>query len=116
MRISDWSSDVCSSDLRNVEPGNVIGDTQMCARHWLAVTSYPNAEDAQQSAVPAARQPRTIQKVERIDTRDQSHQKTNQQVRERQRDTQQGARHGGKMRSEERRAGKEGVSRCRYRG
>src|SRR3546814_11051448 len=92
MRISDWSSDVCSSDLRNVEPGNVIGDTQMCARHWLAVTSYPNAEDAQQSAVPAARQPRTIQKVERIDTRDQSHQQANQQVPDRPRaDRQTGA-------------------------
>src|SRR3546814_20213700 len=26
MRISDWSSDVCSSDLRFVQPGHVDGD------------------------------------------------------------------------------------------
>src|SRR3546814_17482023 len=27
MRISDWSSDVCSSDLRGYDPGAVIGDS-----------------------------------------------------------------------------------------
>src|SRR3546814_7875649 len=39
MRISDWSSDVCSSDLRDrnqlaVEPGRGLGTNQLVERLW----------------------------------------------------------------------------------
>src|SRR3546814_7331263 len=48
MRISDWSSDVCSSDLGGVRPSPVQGSHQFQTRHG------PDASTAQEQVRPSA--------------------------------------------------------------
>src|SRR3546814_19074423 len=51
MRISDWSSDVCSSDLRTLQ---ALGDTELQAQVGTAVD---DALTASQNKAPQRRQP-----------------------------------------------------------
>src|SRR3546814_2333371 len=58
MRISDWSSDVCSSDLADVEPGDGAGDEAAVAmpgdQHGEAPARTLRLRHHQQPAVPEA--------------------------------------------------------------
>src|SRR3546814_9361240 len=51
MRISDWSSDVCSSDLANRRPGAVIGRRELLAAGVAALT-VPAVARAQYTRMP----------------------------------------------------------------
>src|SRR3546814_18727654 len=90
MRISDWSSDVCSSDLQAPDNGyGQLAASKICADSGVALT--PNKTplqlaDSQFNGVFSWHQARA------------------------------GVRHRYSIRSEERRVGKECVSTCRSRG
>src|SRR3546814_4909013 len=88
MRISDWSSDVCSSDLRHFDPGH----------HFLG---YGRDLDGLESTLVTARErPERLQAIAEA-----GHRKVREEF---------GNLHNVK-RSEERRVGKECVSTCRSR-
>src|SRR3546814_12029335 len=106
MRISDWSSDVCSSDLRKPvvsetdtgheqEVGRAFGQVMRVALAMASQLAQHRARLRQQHQQELERAAREQQGV--IDAREQ-------QLRTAARD-----------RSEERRVGKEGVSTCRSR-
>src|SRR3546814_17524782 len=50
MRISDWSSDVCSSDLRCADPARVVGDEIRRHRCEHAGRAAPDAGDDEETA------------------------------------------------------------------
>src|SRR3546814_6883568 len=81
MRISDWSSDVCSSDLRSWKDGISLRDSRSLAPSRRGGREAPSWSPLQAAGYSAA-QRRQMSK---------------------------------KLRSEERRVGKECVSTCRYR-
>src|SRR3546814_13058701 len=95
MRISDWSSDVCSSDLQIIDQlvsgiaSHVVGHALGAARHCAIMLALRRARFARlgEREAGCAKTPRT----DRI------------------------AKHVA-IRSEARRVGKECVSTCRYRG
>src|SRR3546814_11645700 len=97
MRISDWSSDVCSSDLRDVRRFDA-GDGAGLSRRV----------DGQLPPQPGTVQVRGRRRVRQFTLR-RDHQAQHRDVRGRDRGVQVG-------RSEERRVGKECVSTCRARG
>src|SRR3546814_15561484 len=92
MRISDWSSDVCSSDLRHVQVGR--------RQNTMIV------EDVAMFGAQAGKLENPGQEIDRYQV-EYVHEDDPQEDRERQR------RH--KMRSEERHVGKEWFSTCRSR-
>src|SRR3546814_16921327 len=102
MRISDWSSDVCSSDLRGPEQGDV-GCAEGNARYKHGQEA-DLGDDAGQPTLAVARDVIGDREAE---------QRRNHRHRE-------AEAYGGQRRpaerSEERRVGKEGVSTCKSRG
>src|SRR3546814_18328579 len=92
MRISDWSSDVCSSDLRGVG----AGESAACAG-WRPAT-HANAECADHERRSAGGMT-MLKKDFGLSVKDVSDEGTFE---------------GYASRSEERRVGKECVSTCRY--
>src|SRR3546814_14492816 len=98
MRISDWSSDVCSSDLTTLLAGTIAGvyaqkgklnQAKSSYENYYAMSSLQQTEEAQKSLKEAKT---TIEEVV-------LHDKTSSSP---------------EARSEERRVGKECVSTCRY--
>src|SRR3546814_18632992 len=99
MRISDWSSDVCSSDLFGAEPlGELAEEIEFTARRSIEMRVFPD------ELVPAVAKLRPL--YER--TMELFEKETNPLVERR-------APFGRAGRSEERRVGKECVSTCRSR-
>src|SRR3546814_16847379 len=98
MRISDWSSDVCSSDLREMF---VASDLAAIVRHTTTVAHLDDGEIASVTATgfTTYRQDltTTAKSATVVDVDPSSYD-------------------AGEHRSEERRVGKEGVSTCRSRG
>src|SRR3546814_17598037 len=87
MRISDWSSDVCSSDLIGNQPPVRLGDVEVAG-------DFPGVEDrhpADADPCGAGGEPEAVDRHHRGIIQHLGH------------------------RSEERRGGKECVSKCRYR-
>src|SRR3546814_18091026 len=97
MRISDWSSDVCSSDLGEWELGKVVGPVQRqsveVAKVWVDLGSL--FDDGRQFVTDDAQRELARSGLCRISGGDKCH--------------------CAAARSEERRVGKEGVSTCRSR-
>src|SRR3546814_13456073 len=100
MRISDWSSDVCSSDLKSRvdQLGLDLMSRNNGTRHETAFTVSIEARDGVTTGISAAARARTIS-VAIDSSKDREHIVTPGHV----------------FRSAERRVGKEGVSTCRSR-
>src|SRR3546814_19312854 len=111
MRISDWSSDVCSSDLLFMQHG-VVGDRMLEIGALLAVRQF-----AVQQQVAGLEEGRLLGQVGNVVAAIEQHAFIAVDVG----DLALGAggrgetRVVGEIRSEERRVGKECVSTCRYR-
>src|SRR3546814_6736758 len=60
MRISDWSSDVCSSDLTRYSPAKLNADTPRSRSLTISARTAGGAERCGQSARVHARQPSPI--------------------------------------------------------
>src|SRR3546814_2071406 len=86
MRISDWSSDVCSSDLARANRGEDLGAAVEPVAE-AALTEEAAAPVAEEAAAPVAEETPAVEAAPAVDT----------------------------ARSEERRVGKECVSTCRSR-
>src|SRR3546814_9046075 len=87
MRISDWSSDVCSSDLIFLKPVPIVPSTEIDRPELTLFDARTTSLDVRQKSIDSG----TIPKVDLFFQ-------------------------GGYGRSEERRVGKECVSTCRSRG
>src|SRR3546814_8264817 len=74
MRISDWSSDVCSSDLQHVSPGKQRN--RMVCKSPVARTLEPNADFTMMILGNAS----GIKRLLRIDGRPEPHPPTNMRV------------------------------------
>src|SRR3546814_17103548 len=96
MRISDWSSDVCSSDLAAIAQVDARSWDQADAGRLLPRESAHHARDAAAIAKAKRAVPKQCGSGEQLLGRRRAAQK-------------------GEMRSEERREGKECVSTCRSR-
>src|SRR3546814_17781624 len=123
MRISDWSSDVCSSDLcGNAHGGDAYTDHHFLRRRLRALldrvqdaleavedhggrSKHPRSADKPGSAITRAPERLHILRRAEIEL-DTDGDKDDQQKRDRE---------DGLKRTEERRGGKEGVSTCRSR-
>src|SRR3546814_11085082 len=112
MRISDWSSDVCSSDLATVLLHRTDDDRAQLAidryrrddrRRWKAAPDKNTGAIASANLIRADAT-RGIEQVDEVTTRLAKRIRPDVVVR------------GGWTSSEERRVGKECVSTCRYRG
>src|SRR3546814_3242023 len=57
MRISDWSSDVCSSDLDNEGPWLTISAVEIGWRHWRLLERTIDVERIELSEIALARLP-----------------------------------------------------------
>src|SRR3546814_18771330 len=96
MRISDWSSDVCSSDL--VSAKNI--------RAWVSVPPLRGLNRPTTAQFRRSDQTPKTWTRQHLVARDETQKPTCSTRR----------RHGCRRRAEERRVGKECVSKCRYRG
>src|SRR3546814_18055165 len=99
MRISDWSSDVCSSDLKQMIRTLLCSGALLLAGPAFAQSATGGQEmaPAEQAAPADSAQPSTVDVATVVDSEFPSSA-------------------GDKNRSEERRVGKECVSTCRSRG
>src|SRR3546814_9286043 len=57
MRISDWSSDVCSSDLAKEDRGYLL-DTELTAEDWAKVIEAYKAKVKEETGAPFPQEPK----------------------------------------------------------
>src|SRR3546814_13421554 len=117
MRISDWSSDVCSSDLlaRLLDrfahgdplPPQLFGEIDEKDRILYLYADQRDQADHRREAQRIARQPQRQDGAEQAERYDAGHHRDAPEAPE-------FHDQHGQYRSEERRVGKEGVSTCRY--
>src|SRR3546814_13450876 len=102
MRISDWSSDVCSSDLAHAQRQRLVEAWQAVLRHEPAGAAVTLQVEALRRGT---RDHRSTAGIERRDCCERHHQGGEDEPEAR----------PARERSEERRVGKECGSTCRYR-
>src|SRR3546814_18853362 len=105
MRISDWSSDVCSSDLLRDDKGEILAEQGIHLSRARQRGIFPDAEDP----LPAAR----VMSADLDRLASENHTLT---VKRRSQMTANERNPGTRPRSDERRVGNEGESKRRHRG
>src|SRR3546814_20061435 len=114
MRISDWSSDVCSSDLRHAEAQHQAGDEEQDHHAEQVADQRDRTGDEGRDRPYRLFARDTGEVAERTaELAEPLHSRLPVRPDRRRRDRQR--RVGVGMRSEERRVGQEGVGTCRYR-